>query len=53
MLNSNQAAAYLGVSYHTFAVRQTKKHLPYEKRFGNRKFFRIPDLHRFQSHFNK
>lgn len=53
MLNSNQAAAYLGVSYHTFAVRQTKKHLPYEKRFGNRKFFRIPDLNRFQSHFNK
>lgn len=53
MLNSNQAAAYLGVSYNTFAVRQTKKHLPYEKRFGNRKFFRIPDLNRFQSHFNQ
>jgi len=52
MLNSNEAAAYLGINYHLFTVRQKKKHLPFEKKYGNRKYFKIPDLNRFKSHFN-
>lgn len=52
MLSSIEAATFLGLTYHTFAVRQTKKHLPFVKKNGNKKFFRVADLTRFQSHFN-
>lgn len=53
MLSSMEAASFLGITYHTFAVRQTKKHLPFIKKSGNKKFFRVSDLNRFQSHFDK
>lgn len=52
MLSSMEAASFLGLTYHTFAVRQTKKHLPFVKKNGNKKFFRVADLTRFQNHFN-
>lgn len=49
MLSTQDAAAYLMISYYTFAHRVTKTNIPFQKKKGNKKFFKISDLDRFKS----
>jgi hypothetical protein len=49
MLNSKDAAIYLNLSYNTFSRRQSKTKIPFVKRHGNKKYFKISDLDRFKS----
>lgn len=51
MLSSRDAAAYLQIAYNSFTRRQSKTKIPSVKKNGNKKYFKISDLDRFQSKF--
>lgn len=51
MLISKDAATYLLLSYNTFTRRQKKIKIPYVKKNGNNKYFKISDLDKYQSKY--
>lgn len=51
MLSSKDAAIYLHLTYNSFSRRQSKTKIPCVKKNGNKKYFKVSDLDRFQSKF--
>lgn len=51
MLISKDAATYLLLSYNTFTRRQKKIKIPYVKKNGNNKYFKISDLDNYQTKY--
>lgn len=48
LLISRAAAEYLMISYSAFSRRQEKAKIPFLKRNGNKKYFKISDLEQFK-----